>query len=66
MPHDPLKLVTHALGHQARHERAKGNTTGANGLVLVGMGIVLLPIPIVGIPLLIWGITKLCQSSSSH
>ena len=63
MSHDPMKIFTHAIGHQAAHERAKGNTNGANGLGLVGLGIVLLPIPIVGIPLLIWGIVKLCQGS---
>ena len=63
MSHDPIKIFTHAIGHQAAHERAKGNTSVANGLGLVATGFVLLPIPFIGIPLLIWGIIKLCQGS---
>ena len=62
MSHDPMKHVLHAIGHQASHERAKGNSTRANGMVLTGLGFVLLPIPFIGIPLLIWGIIKLCES----
>lgn len=65
MSHDHLKHVIHAIGHQASHERAKGNSAGANGMVLIGLGIVLLPIPIIGLPLLVWGIVKLCESPPS-
>ena len=55
--------MMHALKHQIDREKAKGNTSGANALALIGLGIVLLPVPFIGLPLLIWGIVKSCSSS---
>ena len=63
--HDFTKHLIHAAGHQAKHEREKGNTNGANALTLFGLSIVLMPIlPFIGLPMLIWAIVKACSSDS--
>lgn len=65
MSHDPMQHVLHALGHSSRHEREKGHTKRANGLILIGMGLVLLPIPIIGLPLIVWGVCNCFREEDS-
>lgn len=61
MSFDPMRSIVQSLGHAARHERKKGNESGATGCALIAFGIFTLPIPILGIPLILMGIWKLCS-----
>ena len=47
------------IGRQAVVQRQKGNVSGSDGWIMIGLGVLLLPIPIIGIPLLIYGFTRL-------
>ena len=59
--------LVHAVGHQAQHERKKGNANGANALTVFGLSIVLMPfLPFIALPMLIGAIFKACSSGSSH